>query len=82
MSTWYLFTNLIVVIIAFGVAIVAVWVGYWMGRNSADLPLRSIFNPKLIDQGSGEEPGGDPYEEAMTNPQPDEPEERIDTMPK
>jgi hypothetical protein len=79
MSTWYLFTNLIVVIIAFAVAIVAVWVGYWMGRNSKDLPLRSVFNPKLLDQGDGEEPGEDPFEEAMTPPV-QEGDERIETI--
>jgi hypothetical protein len=81
MNPWYLFINTIVVVIALAVAVAAVWVGYWMGRNSSDLPLRSMSNPKLIDQGPTDDPGGDPFEEAMEAPEPVSPEEeRIDTM--
>ena len=80
MATWYQLFNLFVIIIAFAAAVAAVWVGYWMGRNSSNLPLRSTNNPKLTNQGSGEEPGGDPFVEAMELPTLDNEDDRIDTM--
>ena len=48
-----------------GIAIGCIMIGYWMGRNSAELPMRSVHNPAKKDQGGHEDPGGDPFEEAM-----------------
>lgn len=80
-ATWFQLFSLLVIVVAMAVAVAAVFVGYWMGRNSTDRPMRSPFNPKIIDQGSGEDPGGDPYVEAMEDPKLDDEDKRIDTMP-
>ena len=61
-----------------GAAAALILMGYWMGRNSAELPMRSDNNPRVIDQGSSDDPGGDPYEDAMTEVATED--TRIDTM--
>lgn len=47
------------------VAVGCILLGYWLGRNSSDKPWRALNNPASRDQGSGEDPGGDPFAEAM-----------------
>lgn len=47
------------------VLIIGLLIGYWMGRNSAERPFRSIEAPKKRDQGSTEDPGGDLFLEAL-----------------
>ena len=47
------------------VLVVGLLIGYWMGRNSAERPFRSIEAPKKRDQGSTEDPGGDLFMEAL-----------------
>lgn len=79
MENWSILLISILATLSFmGGAAGLIYLGYWMGRNSADRPVRSDNNPKLLDQGSKEDPGGDPYEEALL-PLEDE-ESRIDTI--
>ena len=47
------------------VLIVGLLIGYWMGRNSAERPFRSVEAPKKRHQGSTEDPGGDLFMEAL-----------------
>jgi hypothetical protein len=62
-------------VLVFAMGIVA---GYWMGRNSAELPFRSMQNPKKTSQGSTAEPEhGDIFREAM---QEDTDGERVPTI--
>ena len=43
-----------------------IFIGYWMGRNSADQPFRSDYNQPKKDKGSTEEPEhGDSIADAM-----------------
>lgn len=56
-----LLSNYFLVVVAIG----CILLGYWMGRNSSEKPMRSVNNPAKRDQGSHEDPGGDPFEEAM-----------------
>ncbi|MHC4310900.1 MAG: hypothetical protein ACYSW3_00330 [Planctomycetota bacterium] len=56
-----------------------IFIGYWMGRNSADQPFRSDYNVAKRDQGPKEEPEqGDIFKDAMTEPEIDE--KRIPTV--
>jgi len=47
----------IALIIAF--VLVILYVGYWMGRNSAERPFNASEKAKPFDPGSTEEPEGD-----------------------
>lgn len=47
------------------VLVVGLLIGYWMGRNSAERPFRSVEAPKKRNQGSTEDPGGDLFMEAL-----------------
>jgi hypothetical protein len=47
------------------VLVIGLLIGYWMGRNSAERPFRSVEAPKKRDQGSTEDPGGDLFLEAL-----------------
>lgn len=46
-------------------AVGCILLGYWMGRNSRELPMVSSIATPTKDQGSQADPGGDPFEEAM-----------------
>lgn len=62
MSLWIpLISGLFVAVLCIG----CILLGYWMGRNSSERPMRSIYNNPKADQGLTEDPGGDPFEEAM-----------------
>ena len=53
--------------------------GYWMGRNSIDRPMRSVYNPGKMDQGSAlDDSAGDPFAEAMMDRSVDD--DRISTI--
>ena len=64
-------------VIATATAVGCILLGYWMGRNSIERPMRSDSNPRRHDQGSTEEPGGDPFVAAMAE---DDEDERRPTM--
>ena len=53
-----------------------VLLGYWMGRNSIERPMRSENNPAKGHQGLSDDPGGDPYEYALS----DDEDVRVSTM--
>jgi hypothetical protein len=65
-------------VFAVAVAVGCLVLGYWMGRNSIERPMRSINNPPLMDQGAAYDSGGDPFHEAMVDHSDDD--ERIATM--
>jgi len=56
-----------------------IWLGYWMGRNSTDRPVRSLENPKKTNQNQAaiDEPTYDLFQEAAYGPpgsnEPDKP---------
>jgi len=51
-------------------AVGCILLGYWMGRNSRELPMVSCIATPVRDQGDQADPGGDPFEEAMAEPEP------------
>lgn len=79
MATWS--TPLISALLAAGLLYAGIWTGYWLARNAKDLPLRSPHNPARspAHQHPIEEPEGDPYAEAMTDPRTRE--GRVPTLP-
>lgn len=44
MATWYPLLMVVSMLVFAGVAAALVWMGYWMGRNSADVPIRNDNN--------------------------------------
>jgi len=47
------------------IAVCLIWFGYWMGRNSTDKPVRSIYNPaKARREPAIDEPQGDIFNDA------------------
>jgi hypothetical protein len=78
MDTWLI--PLISAVLAPALLYVGVWTGYWMARNAADKPVRSLLNPPRSPARRRpiEEPEGDPYVEAMTPPSD---EGRVPTLP-
>ena len=74
------FQLLISAVISMAMAVCCVWIGYWMGRNSADKPMRSDFNPPAIDDSFSDEVTGDVFADAMRYDK--EPEQRISTLGK
>lgn len=71
---------LISAVISMAMAVCCVWIGYWMGRNSADKPVRSDFNPPVQSDDFEDEVSGDVFVEAMRDNR--EPEQRISTLGK
>lgn len=67
-SSYLLYSGIAVaaLVIGVGISILSVCLGYWMGRNSQDLPMRSPNNPgKPKHANPVDEPEGDLFEEAM-----------------
>lgn len=65
-------TVLLCTITGMAIAAVLIWIGYWMGRNSRELPVRSYQNPRRVLKGPSKppipEPEGDLFKDAMTEP--------------
>ena len=62
-----LLAPLVSAVLAIAVCIGCVLLGYWMGRNSIERPMRSENNPAKGHQGLSDDPGGDPYEYALSD---------------
>jgi hypothetical protein len=67
-----LISGLLVAVLCIG----SIMLGYWMGRNSIERPMRSDNNPRPNSQGLPDDPGQDPYEYALS----DDEDVRISTM--
>lgn len=39
---------MVATVLGMGIAMLLIWFGYWMGRNSQDLPVRSSQNPRRV----------------------------------
>ena len=68
-------------LVFFAIGAVLIGFGYWMGRNSAEKPLRSVNNPPRLSKYTEAvlEPEGDLFNDAAFGP-PGENEPGIPTM--